>query len=250
MRALLLLFFGLMGVTISALAAPSGLRAARHAQALLGPETWSQVVRIENENTRSLYDPTVYALIFEFAGILWFYTDADGTQSFSLYKNRLEKEKADLSPGLREIDPGFRRFERLNTEWVVAPNKALPNGCFIESIAAGRTLLASRGDIGSAQLLLIYASGVRAGHCVFAFEAGGAMYVVDPAEDGRPRRVTGNERWDAEQLAGAVWPQGRGSKIQRVRTVGFPLPESAQRPPLFACADAAANTNCVTATGS
>src|SRR5438128_6171915 len=89
----------------------SSLDFARRAQALLGPDTWSEVIQIGNASLSSTYPKKLHALVFEFAGLLWFYTDCDGTQSFSLRKNRLAEEKADFAPLLRDIDPGFLRWD-------------------------------------------------------------------------------------------------------------------------------------------
>ena len=52
---------------------------AQRARAMLGAGIWSRVIRIENVSAGSRYPATVYALVFELSGILWFYTDIDGT---------------------------------------------------------------------------------------------------------------------------------------------------------------------------
>jgi hypothetical protein len=237
MRALLLVLLLCLTLNLSLVGAPSGLRSVQQAQALLGPETWTKVLRIQNDNRASIYARTVYALIFEFAGILWFYTDADGTQSFSLYQNRLEHEKSDLAPGLREIDPGFKRFQEMDAEWVVAPHGELPNGCFIESLVAGRGILASQRDIKGAHLLLVYAAGVRAGHCIFAFETADACYALDPTEDLRPRRLSKLVFENPQQLSFALGSTGQEAKIRAVRRLEFPVLRRTERPPLLAAAE-------------
>ena len=107
-----LLFFAAV-----ALRADGSLADARYAQVLLGPGIWSCVIRIENDSRFSAYPRVAHALVFELDGVLWFYTDTDGTQSFSLYKHRLAEEKADFGPLLREIDRGF-------TSWKVVPSDA------------------------------------------------------------------------------------------------------------------------------
>jgi hypothetical protein len=122
--------------------ADESLTDARRAQALLGDDVWSQVIRIENTARDSVYPRIVHALVFDFVGRLWFYCGVDGTQSFSVYADQLAEDKADLGPLLREIEPGFRR-------WTILPRvRAAPgplrNGCFIESLAAVHTRMAAR----------------------------------------------------------------------------------------------------------
>jgi len=237
MRALWLVLLLACSLNLAVAGAPPGLRSAQHAQALLGPETWTKVLRIQNDNRASVYGRTVYALVFEFADILWFYTDADGTQSFSLYRNRLEQEKSDFAPGLRAIDPGFKRFQEIETEWVAAPQGQLPNGCFIDSIVAGRAILAAHRNITGAHLLLVYAAGVRAGHCIFAFETADGCYAMDPALDLQPRRLSARIFGDPEQLSFALWPAGQEGRIRAVRRLEFPVHHAAERPSLLAAAE-------------
>ncbi|HWA86853.1 MAG TPA: hypothetical protein VG710_11565 [Opitutus sp.] len=163
---------------------------ACRAQAMLGPGTWSRLIRIENRAERSVYPREVFALVFEFADILWFYTDTDGTQSFSLHRNDLAAEKADFGPLLRDIEPGFASYVPV----APAPRKsrggALRNGCFIESIAALSDRLA-RGELISRAELLSYYAGVRGrlrGHTVLIYEAARGAFVFDPA-DQRATRI-------------------------------------------------------------
>lgn len=178
-------YLALLSVSVVALCAQPALDNARRAQALLGADTWSQVVRIENRAPGSVYPKTVYALVFELAGLLWFYTDADGTQSFSLHRGRLAAEQADFGPLLRDIEPGFRR-------WTVLPDAPPParggdgplrNGCFIESVVALRERLARGARAESPRLLAYYGDqpAVRAGHTVLAYEAGGVTEIFDPS---------------------------------------------------------------------
>ena len=84
--------------------AASPLENAFRAQALLGPGIWSRIISIRNETRGGFYPRSVQALVFEFAGMLWFYTDANGTQSFSLHTGELEVEKKNFGPLLRDID--------------------------------------------------------------------------------------------------------------------------------------------------
>src|SRR5688572_2544577 len=86
---------------VVALRATDTLAQARHAQALLGPRVWSQVIRVENKTAGATYPRDLHALVFELEGVLWFYTAIDGTQSLSVYRGRLAQDKADLGPLLQ-----------------------------------------------------------------------------------------------------------------------------------------------------
>lgn len=180
---------------VAPLWAASSLDHAQRAQALIGQERWSQVLRIENVNRESVYPREVYALVFELGGLLWFYTDSDGTQSLSLRANELATEKKELLRLLRAIDPGFSRYE------IVAPparaerlskRKPLPNGCLIESYAQLRARLAAGESIANARLLSVYyrTNGRRAGHTLLAYETPDGTYVFDPDRPAFNRRLS------------------------------------------------------------
>jgi len=147
---------------------------------------WARVLRVENNNPRSQYPRTVYATVFEFAGLLWFYTETDGTQSFSLHRGMLAGEKADFRPLLRDIDPGFAAFEVLpDSDPLFARSaEALPNGCFIESVAALHASLERGERIQGAALLSYYieSGGRMHGHTVLAYETPAGLRVVDSAQ--------------------------------------------------------------------
>lgn len=206
--------------------AESSLQSARQAQALLGPDTWSRVIQIENTNAHGVYPRKLYALVFEFSGILWFYTETDGTQSFSLWANRLEQEKADFKPGLLQIDPGFTRYsvvDDTSSPTSRAPRRELPNGCLIESLVAGRNRLGHGDGIRSARLVMYYAKEWRVGHCVLAYETAQGVFVLNPTQDNQARRI--GDQWprDLVDIAQAAWPEGRRSEIKDVRSLNFPL---------------------------
>ena len=83
--------------------------------------TWSRVVRIENSAPagflhRGAYPRVVYATVFEVSGILWFYTDTDGTQSLSLTTNTAARDEASPGALFLAIDRGFTRWS-----WVAGP---------------------------------------------------------------------------------------------------------------------------------
>ncbi|MBL9185982.1 MAG: hypothetical protein JNK23_00750 [Opitutaceae bacterium] len=175
---------------VSWLRAATPLDNARHAQALLGPGIWSQLIEIENVAPGSRYPAVVHALVFEFVGILWFYTDADGTQSFSTHRDNLAAEKADFAPLLRDIDPGFKRWRVLPMSPAAPPEAGRPlqNGCFIESLAIARARVLAGRPLRAARLLSYYMNegATRIGHTVLIHETGGRVEVFDPGRPGTP----------------------------------------------------------------
>jgi len=208
--------------------ADSSLAAARRAQAQLGPEVWSEIIRVENDARTARYPRVLHALVFEIAGVLWFYTDADGTQSFSLKRGRLAEDKADFGPLLRDIEPGFKR-------WTVVPDGAatpggLPNGCFIESVAALVTRLASGGEAMHPQLLAYYVDTPTGavGHTVLTYEVGAELEVIDPEGPVATMHFPAALARDRLALARAV----RGGDVAHARWL--PLDELAARVALFA----------------
>jgi len=223
-KLLLRLLLGLLWPGLLAGATP--LEHARRAQAMLGPETWSEVIRIENTSVHGAYPATIYALVFESAGILWFYTDADGTQSFSLHLDRLAEEKTDFAPLLRAIDPGFAR-------WSVVPEAPdggsgasadeLPNGCFVESLAALRDHVRRGEPIERARLLSFYVDTPlgRRGHTVLTYETPRGLFLVDPGRSPTPRPMPAAWADNAPALAGLLWP---GARVARARWVPTALP--------------------------
>lgn len=182
------------------LPAQTPLENATHARSLLGPAVWSKIIRIENDSRRSRYPRVVHALVFELCGVLWFYTDADGTQSFSLHRDRIDEEKADFGPLLLDIDRGFRRWSEVTPPWREPPRGGalLRNGCFIESVCLWRTRPPTGSVAGSPRLLSYYVEtpGGRLGHTVLAYETAGRIEVVDPVSPG--------ERWFIGRDAGAT----------------------------------------------
>ena len=213
-------WFALVVGAAFARGADVSLASARRAQALLGPGVWSQVIRVENEARASRYPHELHALVFELAGILWFYTDADGTQSLSLQRGRLAEDKADFAPLLRSIEPGFRR-------WSVAPEGeatpgGLPNGCFIESVAALRLRLARGEPATEARLLSYYfeTPAGRRGHTVLSYRTDRGREVIDPERSARPRLFSAEEADDALHLAQALEFQ----TVAKARWVPVELP--------------------------
>jgi hypothetical protein len=210
-------------VFATALRADPSLDQVRRAQSLLGPDIWSQVIRVENHARASRYPRILHALVFELAGILWFYTATDGTQSFSLHAGRLAEEKANFSPLLRDIEPGFTRWSVVPADRLprVIPGLALRNGCFIESVAGLRERLARGEPMERPRLLSFYAntsSGVH-GHTVLAYGHGEHVEVFDP---GQPdKRFTFAKAFgpDALALARAL----EGPEVVKARYVSIEM---------------------------
>ncbi|HEY1110680.1 MAG TPA: hypothetical protein VGE76_18660, partial [Opitutaceae bacterium] len=196
----------------------SSLSHVRHAQMLLGPATWSRVIHIANSTRDGRYPRELHALVFEVAGLLWFYTPGEGTQSFSLHQGNLPAEKADFAPLLRDIDPGFLRWREVRGSGVtLARGARLPNGCFIESLVALRERLLAGEPMESPRLLSYYrktSSGLL-GHTVLAYRRGDRIAVYDHAQFDQ------RERLFSAQLA-APLPLARaleGRSVVRAREI-------------------------------
>lgn len=211
-----------MLLAITALRADESLAHARRAQLLLGAEVWSQIIRVENRAEQSRYPHTLHALVFELAGVLWFYTSVDGTQSFSLHRDRLAQEKSDFGPLLRDIEPGFARWTNVgategNDALAVAAADLLPNGCFIESVAALRARLLTGAPTRNPRLLSYYITTPegRTGHTVLAYETNRGVEILDSAQPGRVFAVAGDRGRDALSLARAF----DGEDVTHARTL-------------------------------
>ena len=198
---------------------PPALADAASAQALLGDAVWSRLVRIENSGRHpwwrsSPYPATVYALVFELSGILWFYTDADGTQSLSVTTGTTAQDERDPGPLFRKIDPGFGRWS-----WIEAPEGIATgtpaNACFIQSVA----ILLQRKNAGEEtlfpRLLSYYVDTVqgRLGHTILVFGTSLGLAAVDPALPDVlryfPEGFTPDPRALSEFLRGAEVAQAR-----------------------------------------
>jgi len=198
----------------------AALEDLRHAQSLLGSETWSRLIKVDNQNPSLTYPGSTYALVFEFNGILWFYAPRNGTQSLSLYAGRAGRDKADLLPLLREIEPGFVRFREIKDQpYLPESTRVLPNGCFLESMAAAR-VRAARGDrIEEGAILLYYADrgGRLHGHAVFAYKTPDGVFVDDSART-RPARIGSEWHWTPLVLARSYEPD-LGNSLVTARLV-------------------------------
>ncbi len=223
MRRLLVLGF-LLGF---ASAADASLAAARQARALLGPDVWSRVVRIENERPGA-YPAEVHATVFAFDGILWFYTGLEGTQSLSLRRGRLERDQADLAPLLAAIDPGFVRHEILPEHDGSAGlrDAPLPHGCFVNSVAALHRLLAGdRPPAGATLLSYYFGEGRRAkGHTVLVYATPDGWFFQDADLGSGPQPLAGMPgEPPALLVAREIQRQGSGRwRVTGARWVGEP----------------------------
>ena len=155
---------------------------------MLGAGAWTQVIRIENDTAAGRYPSVVYALVFELSGILWFYTDTDGTQSLSTHLGTVDRDKENLGSLLLQIDPGFRCWSALPSPKAVrAVQQHIPNGCFIESVALLRRRVESGMAADQARLLSYYVNltdGLH-GHTVLQFCSNGRAMIIDPDRPGR-----------------------------------------------------------------
>lgn len=218
--------------------ASTALDHARRAQAMLGGEVWSRVVRVENSSVWTAYPCTVYALVFELGGILWIYTAMDGTQSFSLETGKLAEDRKDFTPLLQAIESGFERYRVLppsNRPVVTSDGERLPNGCFIESYAALRARMSSGEMLLYGRLLSIYADegGIVKGHTVLFYQTPDGTFVLDPDAPAQPRWIAPELSADPMGIARTLYGD---IAIVRARWVPTTLPNGA----LIAVAEAAA----------
>jgi len=204
---------------------PPALADAASAQALLGDAVWSRLVRIENSGRHpwwrsSPYPATVYALVFELSGILWFYTDADGTQSLSVTTGTAAQDERDPGPLFRQIDPGFGQWS-----WIEAPEGSPAgtpaNGCFVESVA----ILLQRKSAGEEtlfpRLLSYYVDTVRGrlGHTILVFGTSLGLAAIDPSLPEVLRYVPADFTPDPRALSEFL----RGAEVAQARFL--PLPD-------------------------
>lgn len=221
----------ILGVETDAHAkAAASLDHARLAREKLGADVWSAVIRIENDNPRSAYPRVVHALVFELADILWFYTDADGTQSLSHRLGRTREDRNDLGPLLRAIDAGFGRWSVIDASAPIPARlkrRPLPNGCFIESVALWREL-AQMHPGTEARLLSYYGDPqVRvSGHTVLTYVRGDRVLVVDPQRPNVVREFDRHSAADPLSLARAF----AGRDLARARYLAFRLPQRDDAP--------------------
>lgn len=200
----------LLFLIAAGLRASDSLGEARRAQSLLGPGVWSEVIEVDNRAGGGRYPADVYALVFEFEHILWFYTDTDGTQSLSQYVGRTAQDKADLGPLLKGVDPEFGAWKVVPEDPAAAPSGPsagrLKNGCLIESIALLRRRIMLGAAVADPKLLFYYVetpAGLH-GHTVLAFRAGKSLTVIDPEFPRAPWSIPRSKAGSPVALASAM----------------------------------------------
>ena len=205
-----LLFLALLPAAAGFARAPDGLSDALAARSMLGPDVWARVVRIENGAARgawkrSPYPQTVYALVFELSGILWFYSDADGTQSLSVRRGTLDADKADPGPLFREISDRFGSWAWVDDPpgWRAPAPKPPPNACLIECVAALRRRIAVGEEADSPRILFYYVDtpNGRLGHTVLLLGSGVGFTAVDPAKPENPIQLPAYVGNDARSVS-------------------------------------------------
>jgi hypothetical protein len=209
------------------------LASAQIARALLGPDIWSRVLRVDNGSGTARYPARLHALVFQLEDRLWLYTEYDGTQSLSLYAGRLEHDKSDLGPLLREVMPDMRRFTDVTD--LIAPPKPLsrasdaemlPSGCFVKCIARLRALQRDAAPPEDVGLLAYYVETMsgRIGHCVLVYRQDGHRYVYDPEGEGKVSLVPKVASNEPLALARAIYPTDVSQPLTHARLVALRQP--------------------------
>lgn len=208
---------------------PRGLADALAGRDLLGPQVWARVVRVENSGLPSgrphtVYPRTVFGVVFELSGLLWFYCDADGTQSLSLRRGLLEADKANPGPLLRAISPGFGSWSWVEPPagWPAEKAPRPPNACFLDCLAALRRRRAAGAEAASPRLLSYYVDTPmgRLGHTVLVFGEGSAQAAVDPARSIQPVPLPPALEGDPKAISRYL----RGGEVAAARELPIVLP--------------------------
>jgi hypothetical protein len=182
-------------------AAADRLASARWAGALLGPDSGAQVWRIGRGD-----GTTTHVLVFELAGRLWHYEPGVGTQSLSHDPARLDRDRADPVPRLREVHPDLREAALEPDDGPPPPAGArLPEGCFIESVVRWRAWCREGRAPDDAKLLAFY-TPAGLGHAVLVYTRRGRTYVFDPDQPDAPQRIPRHLAADAPALARRLLP--------------------------------------------
>ena len=230
--ALVLLLCAMQPAARASVTPPDGLADAAAARALLGDLGWVRVARIENSgahswNRRSPYPRVVYATVFELSGILWFYTDTDGTQSLSLTRNTVARDEAAPGPLFRAIDPGFAAWSWVGERELAgrAIARRPPNACFVESVSFLLRRMMSGQETRSPELLSYYVDTPfgRLGHTVLVFSTARGIQAADPEVSASPVEIP---PWVGAE-PGALSAYLRGRPVSAARA----LPVSCGRQP-------------------
>lgn len=241
--ARLLLWFGLVTLGVSPVlcaAARSEVaddrRDAHQAATMMAEQGWATVIEIDNTRPNRVYGRKVFATVFEFNEILWFYFPREGTQSLSLYRGRTAEDRDSLGELLREIHPGFGAFRTS-----VGPDEPVPatdgrwaplrNGCLVESVHELRRLQARGMLLTEARLLMYYVrEGVRRmGHTVLVYATPAGRFGWDPARPDADVPLR-SEGWNtALQVARSLAPSRVSSRLEEARFLPVTSGEGAGR---------------------
>lgn len=196
MKSLLLALILLLLLAPVAVARTNDGDSVAQARAMLGPGVWSQAIVIHNPQRAGNLSARVQAAVFSFRGVLWLYIPSQGTQSLSHRRGRLEFDRANLLPLLREIQPGFTGYDVLSAKEVVpaeGPFPKLRNGCFIESLHALARLMDEGVVPSEAGLFTVYVQGPRGtqGHTGLYYQTDEGRFFWDPDRPERAIRVDG-----------------------------------------------------------
>lgn len=215
-----------LGLLLTASLHAGTLETAFQARAMLGPGVWSRVLRIENEKAGrgSRYPAEFHGLVVAFEGILWFYSEIDGTQTLSRQRGRLEADQADLGPLLRAVEPGLARFEEVTDR----PPAHVPAGpppltCFFGSVARWQQLQQEPGPPARARLLAYYPWAERQGHMVLEYWRDGRRYVFDPEKPADERELPVRLAEDPLKVAQALfvpWHKNRPTRATHLNLGG------------------------------
>jgi hypothetical protein len=159
--------------------------------------------------------------VFELSGILWFYSDVDGTQSLSVTLGTAEADKLNPGPLFKAICAGFASWE-----WADGPGQTPgasgaqpPNNCFIECLAILRQRTALGADLHNSRLLFYYVGATpgRAGHTVLLFDCDRGLTAVDPDQPDRDIRIPAFVCADLRSIARYL----RKGEVESARTLSI-----------------------------
>jgi len=182
------------------------------AQAWLGPEVASQVVRIQNRaQGTTRYPAEFHGLVIAAADVLWFYTEFDGTQNLSLRRGQVEADAANLPALLRAVEPGLVALDLPSPPAVLSrfPER-VPNSCFLACLARWRELCRDAVQPERVRLIACFPADRPTGHMLLEYTRGGVRFVFDPDRPQRAIRVGRSVADDPLAVAAAAlarhWP--------------------------------------------
>lgn len=234
MPRLVFLLLCLLGASPAAASSwDQALDHAQQARARLGPETWSQIIAIDNAAPDEMYPARVAALVFEAGQRLWLYVPGVGTESLSRHAGQLARDRSNLTPLLTAARPGFHAHTVLTpADQPTGPRPPrfarLPQACFVDAVARWHDLARERPHATDGRLIALYPTGRGFGHTVLAYEYDGRTYVFDPDRPQRDLPHPPGRARDARSLALFILEQSPGARLARAQTLalspapGFP----------------------------